>query len=1275
MDSKNMDLMQKNPYSIRNFEYDMDGDVYVNKEGETYSSSEFERLQKEYEEMQQEKKEQESAGMYVHTELDDTIYDTRSEEELAKLAANENQLKLRKAVRKDISEVNIKRDNVHSAGGAAVPEPKYIGWDQAFTVRQKDDSEKMADIRSALENYHKVKGSIYEAEALKKLITSCNTYTWMKIPFLKFGKAKTRLNEVKALRARAIRKLQEQAPYYKGAALKDDGEKTVEKTVEKNESDDDSMIYEGEDSYEQKLFIRSSVGTKFVGGLAAVFGTLILTPFKIAAYPLKAMAYGVDKLYRYAEKKYDVQDTRRELDMSIKSWGPGYYLGGALKKIYASRGKSAKDIFYTPSMSRKIRELSEKESASLYDVSDETNELEAGMDYAQDMLEYKKKLSAEYKKANPDPKKIKSITDEIDTLRRYVDDYLKENPDADLGLDLHVKTDGELRLLKRAYDDRLEIKEIEKRDVLTRQEILEKTKTEEGRAEFNDQMRRIAMDNTYVRIKCDDMDLEKRDGKYDEKKLLKLLDEFEAFDIKKVTFSNHVDMLRDYEKNMNYFEQSRAAHYQLMRGLNRGIKIDDERLIRLRAKFTAMFEMQDYLAQLNHLVVNGELDLSADPEEIREKVTEGVKRRTVDRYPATLGNNEAFAASCEKAIRKQYRNRKNIIKRMHSLLVRSGEDEKIPAQLLKQKMDAYERNEVVYDYFHRKELRFFQENSVDMINTFNEENGTKIDAVGDRLHGTFLWGKNNEERIGLTRMTHQTGYGKLEYVKAMLKDMKSVDLKEYNHKDFAKFFDDFDRKCRTLVLCTNASDLAKVVKSGLQEIRDEENKERIARGEDPLDGPLELPDMFKEMGYANLEEFTIDMEVTQDVGNMIQGKFDAICQTVSHGYLSYFSLKELTSLDAYMSHDMLESFEKVKKEKEAEGEDLDENGELQHDALFETAEYLSGQQSIYNFELPTRGLSEKEKKLNKQNEEAGNTDAIIRQQRMTWDVDVEDVYREEKQSHYLDRIKSSRTKQTPDQLTAESKKAVQVLADGEKRMVYRTDLLAKNGYVKNQQFRQIRAYVGALSYLCGDSEEKSLQRAKAFVEKPEKATSGQKQAMAKEIESAFKVLMDFDMRELNINSYLDIMDKSHEHAMMMVRFCFDAAALFDRYETLMKDEGTETAFNEEEYREVMARKEFLLQSHSVYIKLMELMAKPMHQRVDTVSLLGLQDKEYEDFCKEFIEKGPIDGESEPYDVFISNTEAFFNNLNIARKMLHDNMIYPGMNMEDVYKAKKDRILD
>ena len=145
--------------------------------------------------------------------------------------------------------------------------------------------------------------------------------------------------------------------------------------------------------------------------------------------------------------------------------------------------------------------------------------------------------------------------------------------------------------------------------------------------------------------------------------------------------------------------------------------------------------------------------------------------------------------------------------------------------------------------------------------------------------------------------------------------------------------------------------------------------------------------------------------------------------------------------------------------------------------------------------------------------------------------------------------------------------------------------------------------------------------------------------------------------------------------MMMVRFCFDAAALFDHYETLMKDEGTDTAFNEEEYREVMAKKEFLLQSHSVYIKLMELMAKPMHQRVDTVSLLGLQDKEYEDFCKEFIEKGPIAGESEPYDVFISNTEAFFNNLNIARKTLHDNMIYPGMNMEEVYKAKKDRILD
>ena len=1265
---KNEELLKKNPYAFDNYEYNMDEDVYIGENG-VYSPAELERLNKQYEDRQK-KQEQ-------YDDLDATIYEERSDEEMAKLYADDNQLKLKESVEEDITAANVKKEKLLSAGGDPVPEPKYIGWDQAFSVRQKDDSEKMAGIRSALAHYHEVKGSDYEGDALRNLITSCNTYTWMKVPFLKFGKAKERLDEVKALRTRAMQEL-EQSPY-KNITLKADSKEEKEKS---KSTGDETLIYNvAQGNYEQHLLDTATTGQKVAAGLGLIFGTLILTPLKIATYPLKLMAYGVDKLYRHVEKKFDVRDTRRELNISPKAWLPNQYFGATLRAM--------RDPIFTTSDDEKESLLREKDDESLYEISSEAQKLEEAENDALDLLEYKQKLKAELEKKDPDPETVENLRNEVETLQDNVDTYLKENPEETLPLEDHAPLDEFLAkakpLLDKArmkanmmYDGRLQAEEMAKeykeRDAETQQEIREKTQTEDGKEAFKNEMHQLAMANVHIRVNNADMDLSKRDEAYDEQKLLQIIDEFEAFDIKEVNFTNHVDMLRDYEKNMNYFERSRAAHYQLMRGLNRGFKLDDERLIKLRAKFMAMFEMQNYLSRLNHMVLKGEVDLSGDPEVIRETVINGQSKKLIDRYPATIGDNDAFLAEVEKGIRDQYNNREKTIKRMHKYLARDGKDEKIPADLLKQKMDAYESNEILYDYIQRKGIMFNQEYVSDRMAVFNEENGTKVANAVSRTHGNFLWGKTDEEVIGLTNMATQKGYPKLEYIKELITEIKSIDLKEFDHKDPAKFYDNFDRKAKVLLLWSNATDLKGLMESALKEIREEENKERAERGEEPNNAPLELPDMFKEMGYTDLEEFNIDATVTQDVGNMIAGHFDAIVQTTSHGNLSYFSPQELGMLDAKKSEDIKKSLNAFAKRMARKGIDVEIDDELIEDPVFRTAFYMFKTTDLYNPPINTRRLSEKQKAENKKNEKAGNKDAIIRQQRMTLNVKVEEIYREEKQSHYLKRIKESREPQTKEQLLAEKERAEKLLKKQDEIYDGRTKLLIKNGYDKNSEYRTLRAYTGALSSLCGDTEEKSLERVKALSVKPSEATPEQKQAMAKELESVFKMLMDFDLKELNFKSYSDVLNEAHEHASMMVRFCFDGAYLFDYYEALIKDESTKTLLDEEEYREIMTKKDFLLRTQKVYDLLSRQVTKPMHQFVDCISLLSLSDKEFEDYAEEFQEKEHLDQFVEEHpEIMAPDVAVFFSNMDSIRRALHENMIYPGMNMEEVYRATSTRL--
>ena len=410
MVTKNGELSQDNPFAYDKYEYDMDSNTWFN-ETKSFSDEELQKMQREYESqhtLTEEEKQRKAEG--------EKSKQVKVQEVKEELLLDDNQIKLKESVSEDITEVNVKAENILTAPGEAVAPPEYIGWDKAFTIKQKDDSEKMANIRVALAKYHEVKGEPAEADALRRVIQYCNNYTWMKVPFLKFGKAKKRLNEVKRLRKEANEAL-EQSPYKDIYFVVEHEHDEVVKEKTTDVEENNQYIHTGGEKY------TDAVGVSTAGRVAAtitgVLTWMVLFPLEVVTYPLRAMAYGVDKLYRKAEKAYGVKDLRREINMGI-NYSPGHYYSriiiAAHNPIFTKSGKKKDQI---------IKEHGEMDDVML-NTSKRARFLEQGQDDVFELKKYKKELIKEYNKKKPDKDKILRLEDNINTLEEYVNGFVEE---------------------------------------------------------------------------------------------------------------------------------------------------------------------------------------------------------------------------------------------------------------------------------------------------------------------------------------------------------------------------------------------------------------------------------------------------------------------------------------------------------------------------------------------------------------------------------------------------------------------------------------------------------------------------------------------------------------------------------------------------------------------------------------------------------------------------------------------------------------------------------
>ena len=866
------------------------------------------------------------------------------------------------------------------------------------------------------------------------------------------------------------------------------------------------------------------------------------------------------------------------------------------------------------------RDAQALKEGTLDDDFDEDEYLDDAYDCEAEVKDLKQQLIDEYRKMIPDSDNLEDLERKLwnrtEDMLKY-NTYLKEHYPDSVYMDGQEELDLTLAKLRIPYQDKVSKEKIQK---------------EASTEEFKEELRDMAMENYSGDYHMDDADLMQRDKAYSEKELKNLLKEFESFDFSQISFSNPLDIIRNFRQNAVFFEHVRSVHYQVFRGIHHGFSMDDEQMIKLRAKFMAAFEMQDYMIKLNGLAAEGKLDLTQSEEGIKNQVLGNMEKDHFNRLLPDFGDPNVFLARCEEKLRKEYEHKEEFIEKIIHVTEYAGDEEtSVPDSKIRKRAKGYEKNALISDYFHRRLVRAKQHSQdklrMKYYNETHEEELKPVDSEIGRMHFNFLYGKSNEDRVRLTNLQGGTAEERLEYYKEVIRALKSFDLKELDARNLTTFYENFERKEVVMQLYTNSSSIANKVVAILKELR----KEEIQKNPDADPGELQLPEDFKkEFGYKDLDEFVKDMYVSNNIGNTIQTKMDRIGEIADFGFFGAFSLKEIFTMDGKKLQTMVDNVDTYRQKYEEEhGEEfVPEKGTV--DDFLDTA--IS---QFYQTNLPidTRPITKEEKRAGKQ------------QQRMTMDVSIFDILEEEREA-YDKKVLKEREEET---------RQANEMSDKIDKLYRAKDELPKQlglGAGDTIQ-RMLKGYAGPMAYFCKDTEEKSKERMKALLPEPEKATHEEKEAMARELEDGFRQIVEFDLGELNVTDYSDVLKSSYTNAALMSKFCFEFNALFDKYEVLIKDETVDTKLELEDFQEIKAKKDFLQTYQSMFETIYFCYKNSAHVKYDLNKILQWN---YEQLC-EVLEHGE-DYEGDLYTL-VTNASVVYE----SRKQLG---FGPGVDVKQLY---------
>ena len=853
---------------------------------------------------------------------------------------------------------------------------------------------------------------------------------------------------------------------------------------------------------------------------------------------------------------------------------------------------------------------------------------------------------------------------------------LVDKRDADGNL-VHDENGNVVQVGKRVWDTSTSTSKKERSETLQAEEdMIEEDQEnlellEEGEGAFvHDQDQEVertakvlAQENCHLDMKFSDLQLDQRHGELKEEELTKKLEEVERLDLKTISFGSTEKMLEDYEKSMETLSNIRAVHNQLLRGIMRGYRLPDKRLMDLRAKFKAAFGMQLYLYTLNRLMNDGFLD-DMNENQIRAKIkSELDSDPRLGGYSLVPGDAAGMLSEYRKKMEKDYKNRKKSITRVYGVVSGSAESE-MPSDELKKKMDAYESNAVIQDFMHHSGLLAQKNGVLSSISTVLKEQGKMPVSTLPREHGTWMYGKPYQERIRLTELLLGPGekeeekqkekiiendtaeieneeekrkYADAQYkailakdrlivYKEMIRDMRKLDYKDFDPTDLTGFYDDYDRKMLVLRLYTNAKSIAREVKTALREIRDAETAEK--RKKDPTyqpdkKEPLTLPDDFKEFNYGSFDDFIKDMHVTQEYGNALQGKFDSIEQLPLTAELNCFSIEELFSYDGKMQSELDEN---IRMYRDEQGIDQDAEASTPEEVSAANLEEIKDKLKFINIPIETRPLSKKQRKSGQYQE------TLVR------GTDLRQVLKEEEDRYYKSVFHDTKITEKAEE---ESQKAAEYL-------------------------QRMKSSV--------TSREKTKERINALNIHLDDATAEEKQRMTKELEDAFSVLLDFDLKELNFNSFSDLMDGSYDRAAVLIEFCSEFNVHFRDYKRLMEDPDGGARLTEEELLEIMAKKAFLQQLRSIYVTVPEEMSnEACHAKYNATDMPSWSEAKFEDELDKVDEELRME-KDEKKILELKARQSYLQKGLGTMNDIAQIKICPGMDMNEAYKKYRYELM-
>ncbi len=1126
-------------------------------------------------------------------------------------------------ISKDIQESTAEKDRIDELPNFLKDKTTGIAFREKSALVKNKDSERMKRVRKALRAYYfeKEKENGDVKGALDDLIKACDKYSFGRFRIFKRGKGKQRLEEV--LRIRREAKAERERLF--------SGEDYIH--------NDASITYANMKKAEYK---KRNVGKLVAASFMTFFGLTVGNLAKlITLQPLWAKRGFRWSAGHYFKDSMDLLDRTFgrtvEAEVEVTERIRGEDGEERVTRRIENREERIFDTNTSKSAKMKSKTYQAEERMIRADMESLENDMEEddetildnGYDNDAALKDVKHSLIEAYRIKTGGQEEInrweeqnqnlvfedyfKTLETELAKRSEEAEKftrYMKEHkPESKYNMNDHVSLDIELLQARHAF---------------TQKRIEEKG----GLGSMAEELREQALKNESISSAVtEESRLDKRDAAFDETELKAALEEFEKLDLRTISFMNAVDMLKDYHKNMAVFSRIHSIHYMLFRGINRGFKLEDKKLIPLRAKFKAAFELRTFMTKMNNCAISNPEALT-DPK-IWEQERGYNNDDGFDRIYASLGDVEGLLARCEKQIRKEYKDRGNKIESVYEF-TKAENAEGISGNLLEQKKSAYESNAAALDYMEYCAVEAQEHtymNRVEAYNAYEKENKAS-EKVVDRHSQAFLSGKSLAEVKRLTDLYYGDAKDRLSYYMEWIKELKSFRIEEWDTRDIKSFYDNYDRKRRMLAIGANCTTIASEVAKALEELFSEERKQNPGLSEKSRP---KLPEDFKkEFGYASLADLAADMHTLQAFTNEIQGKYDAIANIANKGYLPYFSLEELCSLDAEQMNIITERGMKIFYDKEN-----DWNAEM------DTYWFTKFSQKAVNINMQdrTRPLSEQE-------ESEGKLQPLL-----TKDVDVTALFEEEKKQYHWTRLAEGRSfEPDPEELRKETLAAQKNIATVDGYVTSRKDFVSKE--LPDQ--RVIIGYVGPMAYLYNDTEEKTKERVKALSVSVDKATAEEKKALAKELEDAFSLIMSFDINELNFDDYMDFTSDEKVRTRVVLKFCFEFNALFDKYKELIDDPDSGALLNDEELREVETKKMFLLHFNNAIGKLLsnlthvdQLTKENIHEKVDVFKMLAWTQHQFDD-------ADPMD----PAPYMVSQT----------RDALDEFGLYPGADMELAYES-------